>query len=115
MITVLATVLAMIQAGMIRPQVAQINSEEEMEKFEIGQTVKVVLVDPLPGNDVAPDLTLGDHKVIQDICTDRKGNQHLDVGLESNINYVTSWETGEELPGGDIVHWCHPSRFELVS
>lgn len=49
---------------------------------------------------------------IKEIILDAEGNQHLDVGLKSHLNYITSYETKEDLPRGKEIHWCHPSRFE---
>lgn len=82
--------------------------------FKEGQEVRVIMVDFLPNKENKPKLEMGEVRTIQEICLDSKGNQHLDVGLVSNLNYVTSHETGEELPNGDKIHWCHPSRFEAV-
>jgi hypothetical protein len=65
------------------------------------------------GNEVAPSLKEGQEYTIQNIIFDSKGNPHFDVGLPSYVNYVRSWETKEELPNGDEIHWCHPSRFKL--
>lgn len=84
-------------------------------KFEVGQTVKALNNQPLKGKDKAPPLVVGEKYPIKSIVLDKQQNQHLDVGLESTLNYITSFETGEELPDGDKIHWCHPSRFELVS
>lgn len=86
-----------------------------MEKFNVGDTIKCKNDSPLSGNTFAPDLVIGEDYPVKHIITDSKGNQHLDVGLKSELNYVTSWDTGEELPDGDKVHWCHPSRFSLVT
>lgn len=83
--------------------------------FEVGQKVRVVKTDKLKGKDIAPRLKMGSEEIILGICLDSKGNQHLDVGIVSKISYVTSFETGEELPDGDKIHWCHPSRFELIN
>lgn len=82
--------------------------------YEIGQTVKAMNNQPLKGNDKAPKLEIGQDYPVKGIVLDSKGNQHLDVGLVSELNYVTSYETQEQLPDGDKIHWCHPSRFELV-
>ena len=86
-----------------------------MEEYEVGQEVEVVKVGPLKGNDVAPPLNMGEFYPIKDIVIDSQGNQHLDVGLESAYNWITSFETKQELPNGDKIHWCHPSRFKLKS
>ena len=82
--------------------------------FEVEQEVECILIDKLPGVEVAPPLTLGKIYPIKAITLDKEGNQHLDVGLESVYNWITSHETGELLPDGDTIHWCHPSRFKLV-
>ena len=82
--------------------------------FEVGEKVKAINIKPLAGNDRSPDLELDKEYPIKQIILDSKGNQHLDVGLASVLNYVTSWDTREQLPDGDVIHWCHPSRFELV-
>lgn len=84
-------------------------------KFEIGQKLKVVNIDPLQDNKVAPPLNPDITYLILNIIKDKEGNQHLDVGLVSEYNYIRSIETGEELLNGDTIHWCHPSRFELIN
>lgn len=80
-----------------------------------GGLVTAINNKPLSGNSVAPPLEVGKNYVILNVIKDKKGNPHFDVGLESKYNYITSFETKEELPDGDKIHWCHPSRFELVS
>lgn len=85
-----------------------------MDTFQVGDVVRVIKTHPLQGNDVAPALKLGEEHKVKQIAFDSKGNQHLDVGLKSNLNYVRSWETKEELPEGKKIHWCHPSRFEKL-
>lgn len=82
-------------------------------KFEIGQIVTVINVQPLNGNTIAPPLKLNKEYSIISIIEDNAGNQHINVGLSSMYNYITSWETKEELIDGDTIHWCHPSRFVL--
>jgi hypothetical protein len=78
------------------------------------ETVKCINIEPLNGNEVAPPLELNKEYLIKDIVLDEKGNQHLDVGLISEYNYIRSIETEEELPNGKEIHWCHPSRFEPI-
>ena len=85
-----------------------------MQKFVGGQEVKVVKTEALEGNEIAPPLVLGEKRTIRKIVLDKAGNQHLDVGVPSDVSFVRSFETKEELPDGDIIWWCHPSRFELV-
>lgn len=80
------------------------------------QKLKCINIKPLPGNDVAPPLELNKEYEIKVTILDKKDNHHYDVGLQSRYNYITSKETGETLPNSGIggIHWCHPSRFELV-
>lgn len=80
--------------------------------FEVGEVVKAINIERLTGNDHAPKLELYKDYEILNICLDALNNQHLDVGLNSKLNFVTSYETGEQLPDGNKIHWCHPSRFE---
>jgi len=81
--------------------------------MEINTVLICTNIEPLVGNDVAPPLELGKHYPVLNIIQDRKGNDHYDVGLVSKFNYITSFETGEELKDGHKIHWCHPSRFEI--
>jgi hypothetical protein len=83
--------------------------------FEIKNVVKAINVKPLMGNQIAPPLELEKEYLVVGICLDKQGNQHLDVGLKSVHNYITSYETDEELPDGNKIHWCHPSRFVRVT
>jgi hypothetical protein len=82
-------------------------------KFEVGQTVIARNNQPLPGNSEAPPLVVPNEYQIKNIIHDSKGNPHLDVGLPSSLAFVRSYETKENLPDGDKIHWCHPSRFDL--
>jgi hypothetical protein len=84
----------------------------EKRVFTVGEEVTAKNNEPLEGNDVAPSLVLGQKYPIIGITVDSAGNQHLDVGLQSKYSYIRSYETGEPLPNGDKIHWCHPSRFE---
>lgn len=81
-------------------------------KFEIGDRIICNNIDPLPGNKIAPPLELKKDYAIIGETFDKEGNQHLDVGLTSTVAFVTSYETKEDLPDGDKIWWCHPSRFE---
>ena len=84
---------------------------KEKTLFIVGEELKVTNIDPLPGRGIAPPLSLDERCVVESICLDKAGNQHLNVGLRSKYNFIRSHETGEELPSGDTIHWCHPSRF----
>ena len=82
--------------------------------MKVNDKVICVNTKPIGDNDVAPPLEYNTGYTIKEIILDSKGNHHFDVGLVSRYNYIRSIETEEELPRGNKVHWCHPSRFALV-
>jgi len=82
--------------------------------FEVGDQVRCVDLTMLSDADIKPPLMLNQEYPVKGIVVDSKGNQHLDVGLESKYNYIRSLETQEELDQGEKIHWCHPSRFIKV-
>ncbi|MBP6904571.1 MAG: hypothetical protein KBB91_00755 [Candidatus Pacebacteria bacterium] len=79
--------------------------------FVAGETVTCMYASRLPQNEIRPNLTSGKEYPLQKVIIDSKGNQHFDVGLKSHYAYIRSYETGEQLPDGDKIHWCHPFRF----
>lgn len=86
-------------------------------KFNVGDQVICVNNELMEGNDYGPpktELIVGKEYRVEMILEDSAGNQHLDVGIKSIYNYIRSWETKEQLLGGDKVQWCHPSRFKLA-
>lgn len=80
-----------------------------MRKIQVGDKLKAIFTQALPGNDVAPDLKSLQRYECKAIHTDAAGQDHIDVGLVRVCNYVTSYASGEALPG--TAHWCHPNRF----
>jgi hypothetical protein len=87
--------------------------ETTINKYNVGEKLVCVKIEPLNDNKIAPPLTLGETYKVDTICLDKEGNQHLNVGLKSKVEFIRSIETGEALPDGDKIHWCHPSRFKL--
>ena len=75
----------------------------------LGDKLKCIFTQPLPGNDHAPKLKQDQEYVCIAVHIENRGFSHIDVGLPLELNFVRSFETGEELPGD--VHWCHPNRF----
>lgn len=69
-------------------------------------------IKPLEGNEIAPPLELGKDYSIVKTYECKCGQIHYDVGLTSKYNWVSCYKCKKEIPGGDIIHWCHPSRFE---
>ena len=88
--------------------------EEGKHIYEVGDIVKAINDAPLSGNTVAPPIVIGEEYEVKNIVLDRMNNQHLDFGFKSNYNFITSWETNEELPNGDEVHWVHPNRVIFI-
>lgn len=88
--------------------------EDGKEIYEVGDFVKITNDAPLAGNTITPPVIIGEEHEVKNIALDKNNNQHLDLGLISLHNYITSWDTKEYLPNGDKVHWVHPSRVKLV-
>lgn len=70
-------------------------------------------IEPLEGNTIAPPLELNkEYNVIKSYDC-KCGQTHYDVGLKSKHNWISCYKCKKEIPQGDIIHWCHPSRFEV--
>lgn len=83
-----------------------------MEEFQPMDLIKCINEDPLEGNSIAPPVKVGgDYSIFEVLICPSCGSKHLDVGIESAINWITCFECKKELPRGDQIHWCHPSRF----
>jgi len=82
--------------------------------LKTGDSVEVVFDDYFKGNEYKPDLKLGETKKILGTHTCKCGELHLNVGLLSDINYVSCYKCGEHLPNGNFIHWAHSSRFSLI-
>lgn len=74
--------------------------------------MKCVNILPLVGNDVAPPLKLNDDYKLVQIHRCKCGQEHYDVGLKSEYNWVSCYKCKKPLPQGNLIHWCHPDRFE---
>lgn len=95
--------------------------------MEVGQIWKCHNAEVFPGKKVGPPLEKGKEYPIKGIYIELAYVQgqdgspdvenrfpHLDLGFVSEYNYITSQDTGEELPGGDSIHWVHPSRGTII-
>lgn len=80
-------------------------------KFNVGEKIICVNAGLLPGREKGPKLEADGVYRVLDIHTEPEGFQHLHVGLISHLEYITSQDTGRELPNNGY-HWCHPSRFK---
>lgn len=84
-----------------------------MNNIKIGKKLKVVFDQMLPGNEAKPAIKNGEEYECLGVFCDSKGNEHIDIGLDLRLNYVTSYATQEELP--KTTHWCHPNRFIVLN
>ena len=85
--------------------------EEQNNQGPKGTTMLCVNINPLEGNTIAPPLTKDADYPILNVHTCPCGQEHYDVGIKSQVNYVRCYKCSEELVDGDKIHWCHPSRF----
>ncbi len=84
-------------------------------EIQVGNALKVIKVGNLPGHNKAPQLTMGELKEAKEVLTCKCGSKHIDVGLKSKLEFVSCFECKQELPRGSEIHWCHPSRFEIIT
>lgn len=73
------------------------------------QNIKCINIEPFKNNSIAPDLKLNETYPLVEVFKCKCGENHFNVGLEMNINYVECYKCRETLP--KHTHWCHSSRF----
>jgi hypothetical protein len=78
---------------------------------KIGDTVTVIKDQPLEGNSIGPNLEIGQEHEVNSIHECSCGQSHIDIRLPLEINYVTCYNCGAQLPKS--TQWCHPSRFTV--
>lgn len=83
-----------------------------MEVQENKQVLVCINNNRLAGNEVKPPLVEKQKYILKGVFMCDCGQDHYDVGLESKFNYVSCYKCKKPIPGGDTIHWCHPSRFE---
>lgn len=88
--------------------------QKQTEKFSVGEVVRVVYDKQFPELDAKPEIKNDQEFVILQITEDRDGHQHLDIGLESKLNFIRSRHTFEKLPNGNTIHWCSADRFVKI-
>ncbi len=80
----------------------------------VGDKVKCIIDKALSSSDYGPNVELNKEYEIKEIITTRNDCDHIDVGIRSELGSVSCLETGDLIPRGNVIAWCHPSRFELV-
>lgn len=68
-------------------------------------------VKPFPVNEIGPQLVLDKEYTLEEVYKCECGEEHYNVGLPLEINYVECYKCRERLP--DHTHWCHSSRFKI--
>jgi hypothetical protein len=82
--------------------------------MQIGDILTAKNIAPLEGNTIAPPLTLEEQYTAKKVYVCPCGQDHIDVGLKSEYNYIRCYSCKKEIPEGDSIHWCHPTRFAQV-
>lgn len=77
-----------------------------------GDKLKCIKTDPFPANEVAPSLEIEAEYKAKEVFICSCGQEHVNVGLPMNVNYVECYKCREKLPPTN--HWCNSSRFEVV-
>lgn len=72
--------------------------------------LECINIEPLKGNDKAPELVLNKIYSLRDIFICKCGERHYNVGLPMMLNYVECYKCRETLP--NEWHYCHSSRFK---
>ncbi len=73
--------------------------------------IECINIEPLEGNNIAPPLELKEYTIKQ-LFTCGCGQTHVDVGLQSEVNYVECYKCRQTLPNSKEVHWCNSIRFK---
>lgn len=79
--------------------------------LKVGDQVICLIAKPLASSGYGPDVKLGEKYEVKEIITTRNECDHIDVGIKSVVGSVSCLETGDLLPRGNMIAWCHPSRF----
>lgn len=82
-----------------------------MEKKEETKTIICINDKPFPVNEIGPPVQLNKEYELQEVHKCSCGQEHYNVGLPLEINYVECYKCRERLP--DTTHWCHSSRFKI--
>jgi hypothetical protein len=83
-----------------------------MTKIVEGDTLICVNDKVLGDNVIAPTLNVGDEYPAKKVFVCGCGQEHVDVGITSQYNYVRCYICKEDLPNSDSIHWCNSIRFE---
>jgi len=71
--------------------------------------VKVINDKPMPGNEVGPEIKYGEEHEIISKFKCNCGEEHINIGLKMDVNWVECYKCRETLPAD--IRWCHSSRF----
>lgn len=88
--------------------------KKPIEIIFAGDNLKVINDGILPGCEIGPKLKNGEDHIAQQVYYCKCGQEHIDIGLLSNLNYVSCYKCEEHLPQGHSIHWCNSIRFEKI-
>jgi len=75
--------------------------------------LKVINDKPMLGNEIGPDIKLNDEHELVAKFKCACGEEHYDIGLKMDVNWVECYKCRETLPPD--IRWCHSSRFVEVN
>lgn len=96
----------------------QLLTEEEFDEKHFFNTtnkmkLKVINDKPMPGNEISPDIKNGEEYELIAKFKCNCSENHYDIGLKNDVNYVECYKCRETLPPD--IRWCHSSRFVEVN
>lgn len=74
------------------------------------KTIICINIKPFPVNEIGPNLVLDKEYPLQAKFKCACGEEHYDVGLSNDVNWVECYKCREKLPSN--IRWCHSSRFK---
>ncbi len=92
-----------------------ITDEQLLKEYSLkikDMKVRVINDKPMPGNDIGPDIKIGEEHELGTIYTCKCGEKHYDIYLPLDVNFVECYKCRETLP--EYIRWCHSSRFVEV-
>ena len=83
-------------------------------ELKVGDNIKCIISKALSTSGYGPPVKLEELYEVKEIIRTRGDHDHIDVGLKSTVGSVSCLETGDIIPRGSEIAWCHPSRFEKI-
>lgn len=75
--------------------------------------ITCINIKPFPINEIGPKLELNKEYELLEIIKCGCKQEHYNVGLQLEVNYIECYKCRERLP--DSNHWCNSSRFKNIN